>query len=188
MIKYLLILVLPIIGYSQKQTNYNGKELLAAIPYKDGQIVYESVIYLDSVNDQNQVFNSAKAALIQNTNYKYSKIDEDRIAGSLVTEIRYNVTNQASIRLNIFAQSLLRIDVKENRFRIRITDHVGLFQLLGEQIQTSLLNFYQGEIAQIESRKKWKYQNSYAIMWDARIKLIMDSFSVLISRGITDDF
>lgn len=172
-----------------KIINENGIQLLLKIPYKEGKIVYEKIYNFDSINNFNKIFNAAKSALINNTSYKYSKIDEDRISGNITTEINYTITNKAAIRFNIPSKSRLSIDVKENRFRIRIFNSQGTLSALGESMPVSHEQFYEGEMQALKNGKKnWKEHTSYALMWDLKMRLILEAFTIIISNGISDDF
>jgi len=70
------------------------KEYFGLIPYRDGQIIYERIITLDSINNKEQVFNSAKSALIKNTSYKPRLFNRNQPGP---TSSCPNLTNSSSI-------------------------------------------------------------------------------------------
>ncbi len=86
---FFFLLCIPFLGLSQEDQQHNIDSIFSTIPFKGGEVVYEAVIKLDSINNKEKVFNAAKYVLLNNTNYKHSKIDEDRIMGSLHTEISF---------------------------------------------------------------------------------------------------
>lgn len=178
----ILMLFMPFLSFAQEDT------ILNRIPFKDGQIVYEKVFYLDSVNDKDKVFNAAKAAIIRNSNYKYSKVDEDRVARNITTEISFPFAAKPGIvRITLTAKARLSIDVRENRFRVRVYDNLASFILMGETVSYELLHTYSYEKEQVE-KGKWRVAKSVAVPWDEKLSLIMNTFGLLIYDSIKDDF
>lgn len=178
--KVLLVLLVlsPLISFSQ----------LENVPLKDGKVSYEKVIVLDSINDKELVFNAAKSALVRNANYKYSKIDEDRVAGNITTEITFSfIVNSPLGRWNYNAKSNLSIDVKENRFRIRLYNNTASFILMQQLVTYEFESAY---AAQREAIAKGKYnvKKDNVTPWNSRLMGILEAFSVLVKDGIKDDF
>jgi hypothetical protein len=184
-----LLLFVPCSVFSQKKQAFNeGWEFLNSIPIENGQVIYEKVFLLDSVNDKDKVFNSAKAALIKNTNYKYSKIDEDRTAGNISSEINFKFTAKAGIiALSFFAKGLLSIDVKENRFRVRIINNTASTTVMNVPVEVQMTDSYKAELDMVE-KKKWKAAKSMVLPWDAQIRVILEAFGILIAQNVSDDF
>jgi hypothetical protein len=167
---------------------FEGFSQLESIPYNNGQIVYEKVIYLDSVNDRDIVFNSAKAALIKNTNYKYTKVDEDRNSGNITTQISFVFNAKPGIMfLPYTAVSNLSIDVKENRFRVRLYNNNASIILMNEKVEYELLRSYLFELDKI-SQNNWVEKKSMVLPWDKKLKEIFSAFAVLVKEGVNDDF
>ena len=161
-------------------------EVLTTIPIENGRIVYEKVFMLDSVNDRDKVFNSAKAALIKNVNYKYGKIDEDRVSGSISTQISFMFSAKPGVaRINLAGKGLLTVDARENRFRVRISNNTaenpGLLILfdMPETLNREIL---------MANQDKWKAEKSVIMPWDSHLRQIIDAFGVLISQNVSDDF
>jgi hypothetical protein len=161
---------------------------LESIPFKDGQIIYEKVIYLDSVNDRDIVFNSAKAALIKNTNYKYTKVDEDRNSGNITTQISFLFNAKPGIMGLVFtAISSLSIDVKENRFRIRLYNNNASIIVMNQKVEYELLRSYLFELDKI-SQNKWVEKKSLVLPWDKKLNQIFSTFATLVKEGVKDEF
>jgi len=169
---------LPFESFSQLET----------IPFNNGQIVYEKIIYIDSVNDKNVVFNSAKAALIKNTNYKYTKVDEDRNSGNITTQISFLFNAKPGIMGVAFtAVSNLSIDVKENRFRIRLYNNNASIIVMNQKIEYELLRTYLFELDKI-SQNNWVEKKSIVLPWDKKLNEIFSAFSNLVKEGVKDEF
>jgi hypothetical protein len=161
---------------------------LESVPYNNGQIVYEKVIYIDSVNDRNIVFNSAKAALIKNTNYKYTKIDEDRNSGNITTQISFLFNAKPGIiGLAFSAVSNLSIDVKENRFRIRLYNNNASLVVMNQKIDYDILSSYLFEKEKI-NQGKWIEKKSVVLPWDKKLNEIFLAFASLVKEGVNDEF
>lgn len=161
---------------------------LESIPFKDGQVIYEKVIYIDSVNNRDVVFNSAKAALIKNTNYKYTKVDEDRSSGSITTQISFLFSAKPGIMaLPFTAVSNLSIDVKENRFRIRLYNNNASILVMNQKVEYELLRSYLFELDKI-SKNNWVEKKSIVLPWDKKLNEIFTAFATLVKEGVKDDF
>lgn len=184
-----LLFMLPILSFGQDEPP-NIDSIFSTIPYKGNEIVYEEVIKLDNINDKEKVFNVAKAVLIKNTNYKYSKIDEDRISGSINTEISFSFIVKPGIaKFQLNAQSKVSIDIKENRFRVRVYRNTAKANLLGEELEYEMEKTLQWEKERI-ANGKLKFEKSMIIPWDKNIENILQAFSILIKEGVKgeDDF
>jgi hypothetical protein len=184
------LLCIPFLGFSQEDQQHNIDSIFSTIPFKGGEVVYEAVIKLDSINNKEKVFNAAKSVLLNNTNYKHSKIDEDRIMGSLNTEISFFFTVKPGIaKFQFNAKSFVSIDVKENRFRVRIFRNTGKAYLMGEEFDYTMENTLQFEKDKL-SAGKLKYEKSIIVSWNENLKTILNAFSVLIKDGVrnADDF
>jgi hypothetical protein len=157
------------------------------VPFKDDAIVYEKVFYLDSVNDQTKVFNAVKSTLIKNTNYKASKIDEDRTSGSISTQISFLFSAKPGIaRLTFTGTTLISIDVKANRFRVRLYNNKSTMTIMGTLLTYDMAGTYIQESASIE-KGKWKEQKSIIIPWDEKLRLILNGFPILIGKGLNEE-
>ena len=185
----LLLFITPVLCFSQ-ETVLSIDSIFSAIPFKGSEIIYEEVIKLDSINDKVKVFNAAKAVLIKNTNYKYTKIDEDRISSSINTEISFSFIVKPGIaRFTLNAQSKVSIEVKENRFRVRIYQNTAKASLMGEEF-----NYEMEKVLQFEKDKhsegKLKYEKSMIAGWHKNLETILKAFSTLIKEGVRgeDDF
>ncbi len=180
--KLLTLLLIPVFCFTQDDSSFYK------IPFKENTIVYEKVFYLDSINDYNKVFNAVKSALIKNTNYKYTKIDEDRTSGNISTEISFPFSAKSGIiRVNFSAKTLLSIDVKPNRFRVRLYNNNASFIVMGETLNLEMAEAYKSEAEQIK-KNKWKQQKSVVIPWSEKLELILNGFGFLINKGVDDDF
>lgn len=183
-----LCLFSPFLLFAQKNTENVGREMLATIPFANGQVIYEKVFLLDSVNDKNKVFTSAKAALIKNANYKYTKIDEDRVSGNLSSEIFFQFNAKPGVmELTFNAKGLLSIDVKENRFRVRIMNNQANIVFSGVPVHYTMPSSFELEMGLVK-KNKWKVSKSVLIPWDASLRLILEAFGILISQNVSDDF
>ena len=185
----LLFLLTPVLCLSQEAAQ-NLDSIFSTIPFKGSEIIYEEVIKLDSINDKVKVFNAAKAVLIKNTNYKYTKIDEDRISGTLDTEVSFNFSVKPSIaRINMEAMCRITIEVKENRFRVRIFRNTAKAFLMNTQFDYEMEKVFQAEKERL-SEGRLKYEKSTIVVWDKNIEIILQAFSTLIKEGVKgeDDF
>lgn len=172
------VLNLPFESFSQ----------LESVPFNNGQIVYEKIIYIDSVNDRDVVFNSAKAALIRNTNYKYTKVDEDRNSGNITTQISFLFSAKPGIMGLVFtAVSNLSIDVKENRFRIRLYNNNASIIIMNQKVEYELSRNYLLELDKI-NQNNWVEKKSMVLPWDKKLNEIFSSFSILVKDGVNDEF
>lgn len=173
-----ILLLFPLICFSQ----------LENAPLKDGKLTYEKVIVLDSVNDRNLVYNAAKSALVRNTNYKYTKVDEDRTSGNITTEINFIVVVPTSLgRMTYNAKSNLSIDVKENRFRIRLFNNTASFVLMQQLIVMQLDNVYLAQ-KELIANGKYKPKRDNFTSWNNKLNEILDAFVYLVKEGVKDEF
>lgn len=180
--KILFFLLFPIFSYSQIDSS------LFKVPLKDGNIIFEKVYFLDSLNNQEKVFNLVKSALIKNTNYKYSKIDEDRASGNISSSIEFLFIAKPGIaKLTFLANTLLSIDVKPNRFRVRLVNNTSYFTALGTNVNYDLTKSYNFELESFHSGK-WKAQKSVVLPWIQKLDFILNGFPILIANGQKDDF
>lgn len=179
----LCLLALPFCAISQDDS------ALFKIPYIDNNlIVYEKVFFLDSMKGKDKIFNAVKAALIKSTNYKSAKVDEDRTSGNITTNISFQfLTKPGIIKIVLDARCQMSIDIKENRFRIRLTDHTASMFLMGEKVTYSLVNSYLSEMDKKYSNK-WKPAKSVAVPWHDQLTMILNGFPSLINQGLSDDF
>jgi hypothetical protein len=183
---HLLLIVLPEFVFSQ--TREISDSSFYQVPFNNGQIVYEKVFHLDTVSNKDAVFNAAKSALIKNANYKYGKIDEDRNAGNISSEITFNFSVKPGIaKFVLTAKSILSIDIKENRFRVRIFNNNASVILLNTPVNYEMAESYKLEQEQI-TKEKWKASKSIILNWHKHLVLIIDAFGILIKKGINDDF
>jgi len=185
----LLFLLTPVLCFSQEAAQ-NLDSIFSTIPFKGSEIIYEEVIKLDSINDKVKVFNAAKAVLIKNTNYKYTKIDEDRISGSINTEISFSfIVKPGFAKFTLNAKSKVSIDVKENRFRVRIYQNTAKVYVLDQEAKYEMEKLLQAEKEKL-SEGKLKYEKSMIVAWDKNIEIILQAFSTLIKEGVKgeDDF
>ena len=183
---HLILIVLPEFIFSQKSQRIDSS--FYHVPFKEGQIVYEKVFYLDTLSNKDAVFTAAKSALIKNTNYKYAEIDEDRDAGSISSEITFDFSVKPGIaKLILTAKSILSIDVKENRFRVRIFNNNASVVLLNVPVDYEMKETYKYELEQI-AKEKWKSSKSIILNWHQHLTTIMNAFGILIKKNLTDDF
>lgn len=186
MLRKIKIIVLSLVLFSI--TPEEGICQLESVPFNNGQIVYEKIIHLDSVNDKDVVFNSAKAALIRNTNYKYTKVDEDRNSGSITTQISFLFNAKPGIMGLVFtAISNLSIDVKENRFRIRLYNNNASIVVMNQKVEYELLRSYLFELDKI-SQNKWVEKKSIVLPWDKKLNEIFSTFAIIVREGVKDEF
>ncbi len=179
---FLLALLIPVCSLSQKDS------LLSSVPFKEGNIIYEKVFSFDNINDKTKIFNAVKSALIKNTNYKAVKIDEDRTSGNITTEIAFDfIAKPGIMKLVLTATTRLSIDVKENRFRVRLYNNSASFILMGEKIIYEMARTYLAEKEQIQ-KGKWKQNKSVILPWDEKLTLILNGFALSIKDGLNDDF
>ena len=182
--KFKLIIIVTLI----LTTSFDCFCQLESIPFRDGQIIYEKVIYIDSVNNRDIVFNSAKAALIRNTNYKYTKVDEDRNSGNITTQISFVFNAKPGIMaLPYTAISNLSIDVKENRFRIRLYNNNASIMVMNQKLDYELLRTYLFELDRI-NQNKWIEKKSILLPWDKKLNEIFTAFAILVKEGVKDEF
>jgi hypothetical protein len=175
---YLIFLLIPVFAKAQ----------LEKVPLKDGQILFEKIILLDSVNDKNIVFNSAKSALIRNTNYKYTKVDEDRTSGNITTEITFTfLQNSVFGPWEFNAKSNLSIDVKENRFRIRLYNNTASFMLMNRLVEYEFNKTYAIQKDAIE-KGNYKIKKDAVTPWNDKLLTILNAFGELVKDGVKDDF
>ena len=183
----LLVLFLPLFCFTQEVELPKSDTIFNQIPFSNNEIIYEKVFQIDSVNNRDKIYNSAKAALIQNTNYKYSKIDEDRSSGSITSEIVFFFVAKPGIaKLSFKAICRLSIDVKENRFRVRLYNNTSSFELMGQLISYVLRDTYLLEKERI-SNGKWKASKSVVLPWHEKLSNILNAFGVLVKQGMKDD-
>lgn len=184
----LLLLYLPGICFCQKSKTTSGDSAFYQIPFKDNQIVYEKVYYLDSVNNKEQIFNAVKSVLIRNTNYKYSKIDEDRVSGNITAQISYDVVSKPGIAKLLYAcKSTISIDVKENRYRVKLFNNSSSTMVLGHLFEGTMEQQYEGELDSLK-KGKWRAGRSTILDWNLMLTLILDGFSTNIKEDLRDNF
>ena len=160
---------------------------LSNVPFNDGTIIYEKVYTIDSVNDKDKIFNGAKSAIIKNTNYKYSKVDEDRVSGNITTVVNFQFSAKPGIARIIFdATSQLSIDVKENRFRVRLYNNTASATALGMTVTYQMPQTFTDEQESIK-KGKWKKSKSMIVPWDAKLSIILLAFEHLVADGLKDD-
>lgn len=178
---FILLLLLPICGICQDSSFYK-------VPLNDNEIIYERVFNVDSINNKDKLFNAVKSALIKATNYKVAKVDEDRTAGSITTNISFSfIAKPGIMKLAFDADTKLSIDVKENRFRVRLYDNSAHFVLMGERLVYGMYKTYFAEKEQI-SKGKWKEAKSIILPWDEELRNILYGFSLMVSKGLSDEF
>ena len=154
------VLLFPIYSLCQEDSAFYK------IPLKDNDIIYEKVFTIDSISNKDKLFNAVKYALIKSTNYKVAKVDEDRTSGSITTNISFNfITKPGIMKLVFEADTKLSIDVKENRFRVRLYNNSAHMTLMGELITYQMIRTYVAEKDQIE-KGKWKATKSVILPWD----------------------
>lgn len=182
----LLFILLLMIGKNSNSQTEDYKKLFDEVPIKDGAIIYEKVFNIDSVNDKDRLFNAVKATLIKNTNYKYSKIDEDRTAGSISTSITFEFSNKPNI-ITIYytGVSQLTIDIKENRFRVRLFNNAQKTSVLGIEGGGTMEDIYKNE-KKLFDAKKWKEKRSVVIPWHKKLSLILEAFGLLVYQNLND--
>jgi hypothetical protein len=177
----LLYILLPLKSFSQTIDS------LPHVPFHDGTIVYEKVYTIDSINDKNKIFNGVKSAIIKNTNYKHSKVDEDRVSGNITTKINFHFSAKPGItRIAFDATSQLSIDVKENRFRVRLYNNLASTTALGMTVTYQMAQTYVNE-KQLMEKGKWKKSKSLIIPWDETLSNILLAFEQLVKDGLKDD-
>jgi len=126
--------------------------------------------------------------LIKNTNYKYEKIDVDRESGNLSTEISFRFNAKPGIAVITYnAKGLLSIDVKENRFRIRLKNNTATFVFQNLSFTQDIPKTIEFE-NELVKKNKWKYGKSALVPWDAQLRLIVEGIGVEISQNVADDF
>lgn len=184
------ILIITIFNFLFAQNN--EEKLFDSIQIKAGKIIFEKIVKLDSLNNKELVFNAAKNALIKNTNYKYSKIDEDRVSGNISSNVNFIFSAKPGIsKININCHALLTIDVKENRYRVRLLNNEGSwdFSMFGVTQTTPLQidSTYKYEKALFDN-DNWKPKKSILLPWVNWLSLILEGFSTFIKDGISDDF
>jgi len=175
------IILQPIFAFSQKDSNFYK------VPFTNNDIIYESVVHLDSVYGKNKVFNAAKSTLIRNTNYKYSKVDEDRNSGNITAEITFDFVAKPLdfSKATFHGHSFLSIDVKEDRFRIRLYGNsASLFS--EDKPDFTMPTSYLQEKNQIKEHL-WKESRSLIIPWHRQLETILQAFQMLIKDGLKDD-
>lgn len=184
-----LTFLIPCILHAQKnQIPNKGTEFLSTIPFENGQVVYEKVFQLDSIYSKDKVFNSAKASLIKNTNYKSAKIDVDRESGNLSTEINYNFNAKPGIAVLTYnAKGLLSIDVREKKFRVRLMNNTATWVFQNVPFNFDIPTFLESE-KKLVIKNKWKEEKSVLVPWDALLRLIVDAVGIEISKNLADDF
>jgi len=175
------IILQPIFAFPQTDSDFYK------VPFTNNDIIYESVVHLDSVYDKNKVFNAAKSTLIRNTNYKYSKVDEDRNSGNITAEITFDFVAKPTFLKSTFnAYSRLSIDVKEDRFRIRLYGNGASIGSSESTIDLSMPIIYLEEKKQIKEGE-WKEKRSLIIPWHRQLDIILQAFGMLIKDGLNDD-
>lgn len=177
----LLYILLPIRGITQDHT------LFPKVPYDNNTIIYEKIYNLDSINNKDKIFNGVKAALIQNTNYKYSKINEDRNAGNITAEINFSFSAKPGIMRIVFhATSQLSFDIKENRYRVRLYNNTAKMTAMNVTFDYDMVETYLAEKKNFE-KGKWKKAKSIIVSWNSDLVLILNAFETLVSKGLNDD-
>jgi len=178
LLSLLTFIFFPLLSYAQ----------LENAPIKDGKLSYEKVIKLDSINDKNLVFNAAKSALVKNTNYRHSKVDEDRVSGNITTEIDFIVVVPTALgRMTYNAKSNLSIDVKENRFRIRLFNNTASFVLMQQLVSFQLDTVYSVQKELIASGRFKPKRDNFS-PWNNKLIEILEAFTYLVKEGVKDEF
>jgi len=182
------LLLISNLAFSQAVQEQSAQDTLPAVPQKMASIEYEKVFQVDSATSKDQLFNAVKQALIRNTNYKHEKIDEDREAGSISTAINYSIFAKPGIvKLEWLCTSLLTVDVRDKKFRVRINSISHKTPVMGVDITATMDQVFQGEKNEFE-KGKWKSTKSMIIPWDNKLKILIESFGLLISFEALDDF
>jgi hypothetical protein len=153
----------------------------------ENDIVYEKVFYFDTSISKNQIFNAIKSTLITNSNYKYSKIDEDRTSGNITTVINFEFNAKPGMAKLVFnARSQMSIDVKENRYRIRFLNNTANTTVIGATINYVMHQVYIDEKKQI-LKNKWKESKSLVVPWHESLFFILNAFDLLVAKELKDD-
>jgi hypothetical protein len=159
----------------------------AEIPFVDGSITYEGVFSVaDSITSQ-KLFNAVKRVFLNNTNYKYTKIDEDRILGNITAEFTYTFTaSPGIIELFYLANSFMSIDVKENKYRLRIYRNKASTKALNVPFDFTMEEIYLSELAKIKDKKKWNKERSLVLNWHTVIFNIFNSIPKKINQELVE--
>lgn len=165
-----------------------SQEKLPTLTYTLGSVEYERIFLIDSSNSKEQLFNAVKQALIRNTNYKFEKIDEDRTAGNITTVIKYSFYAKPGIaKVQWLCSSLLSIDVRDKKFRVRISNIQHSTPILNTPISATLTDMVAIEEGQLK-KGRWKSSKSMVIPWNNTIHKLIEAFGNLIILESLDDF
>ena len=170
------------------RANSQDDSTILKMPFKDNHVIYEKVFFVDSINDQVKIFNAVKTSLIKNTNYKSAKVDEDRTSGNITTDIMFLFSAKPGIaKIILDAKSKLSIDVKANRFRVRLYDNSASFTLMGQAVLYELTKSYLYEKDQIE-KGNWRQNKSVSLPWNEKLNEILNGFGSIVFKNINDEF
>lgn len=184
----LLLLIFPSLISAQKRKSSFSDTVLNVIPYKEGIVTYERIYFLDTVENKEKVFNAIKSALLKNTNYKQSKIDEDRILGNITAYITFDFTAKPGISKLLFnAKTILSIDIKENRYRLRLYNNTYSTMVLGYLVNSTIEQQFENEREQLR-KGKWKPEKSTILNWHEVLTKILTEFPRMVNEGFSDEF
>jgi len=157
-------------------------------PFKNEKIVYEGIFILDSLIREEKLFNSIKKVLLTSTNYRYSKIDEDRILGTITSEFTFNYVARPGIAdIVLTGKSKMSIDVKNGKYRIKIYDNKSSWDVLNVFYEFTIEEQYNLELNRLR-QGKWKEEKSVLFVWDKLLSGIVSGFSYQIKKQLEDEF
>jgi hypothetical protein len=159
----------------------------AEIPFFDGSITYEGIFSADDSISSQKLFNAVKRVFLNNTNYKYTKIDEDRMLGNITAEFTYTFSASPGIMELIYmANSFISVDIKENKYRLRIYRNKASTKALNVSFDFTMEEIYLGELARIKDKKKWNQERSVVLNWHTVIFKIFNSIPRKINLELVE--
>ena len=177
-----------ILKAQKKHKNQVDTSVFIKTPFIDGKVVYESIYSLDSIINSERLFNSIKKVLLTNSNYKYTKIDEDRILGTITSEFSFNYVARPGIAdVNFIGTSKMSIDVKNGKYRIRIYDNKSSWFVLNVYNEFTIEEEYRAELNRLR-QGKWKLENSILNIWHQKLNSVIDGFANQVNKQLSDDF
>ncbi|MGB5024739.1 MAG: DUF4468 domain-containing protein [Saprospiraceae bacterium] len=185
--KTLLILILIVSCYAVlAQESKWPDSLNITLPTKDGNIYYEQIVNVDSV-DKNQLFNAARIWFSNTFKSAKSVLDlDDRNTGRLIGN--GNLTYSTSLQ-KVYGErrASFKIDItlKDGKYRVIISDI--------EDISTGGygdLNKYNYENLHPEVKQKFKEKFKYATLsaFDMSVKILIASLNKAIMETTKDSF
>lgn len=154
-------------------------------PEKEGKILYEEIYEVEV--DKKDIYNKSKMYLVQSFRNAKNVIQiDDPDLGRIVTKGKLNVSFKGGESWSDF---ITQIDIKDNKFRVRVFDILTEMSVYDFQEVTTGEEKNKIVLKEMKSKLKRKFHELDIIAIDNDIKLFIAGLNVAVnSEDINDDF